>query len=438
MAMTAAQTFLQSIYEMLMQSQHWPPEQMRDFQRSQLTQLLRHAKANVPFYRTRLDCVFKKNGDIDWDRWNEIPIVTRAELRDNYEAMRAIALPAGHGPTKTFRSSGSSGIPIKIETTGIMSIANEAAAFRFLENQKIDMRKIRANISSYTPNGDLLRDEYFGRRWGKPWLGANASAPDFIINRDLPDRQKLQLIDSLGVSYLQDITNNAAILGQTNLLLDKPIKLEALICVGQKLDGDRRDLFQRSFGARSLSIYSSKEAGLMGCQCGESSFHHINDEIVCIEAISDDGHECGFGNEGRVIVTPFFSTSMPLIRYDQGDSAELHRACDCGHAHPILKNITGRQDQLLKFPDGPRAVGVLFQRLMEQNLEVLAFQLAQVATFKLELRYIPRHADTEIAAAPIVAHIHELVHRDLEVAFVAVDKLPLNSGGKQQRVVCEI
>jgi phenylacetate-CoA ligase len=438
MAMNTTPTFLQSIYEMLMQSQYWPPVQMQEFQRSQLAQLLRHAKANVPFYKSRLDCVFKRNGDIDWNRWSEIPIVTRAELRDNYGAMQANVLPAGHGPTKTFRSSGSSGIPIKIDTTGIMSIANEAAAFRFLENQKIDMKKIRANVSSYTPNGDLLGVEYFSRRWGKPWLGAKASAPDFIINRDLPDRRKLELIKTLGVSYLQDITNNAAILGQTNLGLDRPIKLDALICIGQKLDGDRRDLFQRSFGARSLSIYSSKEAGLMGCQCGNSSYHHINHEILRIEAISDDGHECGFGNEGRVIVTPFFSTSMPLIRYDQGDRAELHRTCDCGHLHPIVKNITGRQDQLLKFPDGPRAVGVLFQRLMEQNLEVLAFQLAQVATFKLEVRYIPRHANTEIAVAPIVAHIQELVHRDLEVAFVAVDKLPLNSGGKQQRVVCEI
>ena len=92
---------------------------MLAYQRSQLGQLLRHAKATVPFYRTRLDAVFKRNGDIDWDRWQEIPIVTRADLRDNYSAMITTALPPGHGPAKTYRSSGSSGIPIAVETTAI-------------------------------------------------------------------------------------------------------------------------------------------------------------------------------------------------------------------------------------------------------------------------------------------------------------------------------
>ncbi len=29
------------------------------FQSSQLEQLLRHARANVPFYKTRLDCLFR-------------------------------------------------------------------------------------------------------------------------------------------------------------------------------------------------------------------------------------------------------------------------------------------------------------------------------------------------------------------------------------------
>ena len=69
------------IFGMLMESQYWPPEQMLAFQRSQLMQLLRHARRNVPFYKNRLNPVFNKNDEIDWDRWHEIPIVSRADLR---------------------------------------------------------------------------------------------------------------------------------------------------------------------------------------------------------------------------------------------------------------------------------------------------------------------------------------------------------------------
>jgi phenylacetate-CoA ligase len=438
MAMNTTQTFLQSIYEMLMQSQHWPPEQMQEFQRSQLAQLLRHAKANVPFYKSRLDCVFKRNGEIDWDRWHEIPIITRAELRDNYGLMLASTLPPGHGPSKTFRSSGSSGIPVAIEATAIMSVANQAAAIRFAEIQHIDTAKTRAKVSSSTITGERLSGEYHRGKWGKPWEDQARKGESFIINRALPDNRKLQLIGSLGVSYFQEITNNAELLAKANLVFENPVKLEAITCVSQKLENEHRDLFRKSFGARSLSIYSSKEGGLMGCQCGDSYWHHVNNEIIFIETVTLDDNICNPGQVGRVIITPFFGTALPLIRYDQGDLAELHPNCSCGNPHPILKNITGRQDQLLKLPEGQKAVGVLFQRLMEEDMNALAFQLAQIATLKLEIRYIPADAARQIIATPIIAQIRNHIHPEMEVTFKRVDKLPLNSGGKLQRVVCEI
>jgi len=69
-------------YEMLMESQWWSHEALVDYQRSQLAQLLRHAKTNVPFYQSRLDAVVDDHGDINWDRWSQIPIVRRLDLQD--------------------------------------------------------------------------------------------------------------------------------------------------------------------------------------------------------------------------------------------------------------------------------------------------------------------------------------------------------------------
>ena len=431
-------TLLQRIYEMLMESQHWPQEQMLAYQRSQLGQLLRHAKATVPFYKTRLDVVFKRNGDIAWDRWHEIPIVTRAELRDNYSAMITTALPPGHGPARTYRSSGSSGIPIAIETTAIQARVNEAAILRFLDNQKMDRRKSRAWISTVNRKSEPFQEEYQVQGWGKPWESPEKNGRNFVINRNLPEPRKLELLRSLGVSYLQDVTNNAELTANANLALDNPIQLENITCISQRLTQEHRDLFRRSFGARSLSLYSSKEGGLMGCQCGDSSNMHVNHENILIEIVNGDDQLCAPGESGRVIVTPFFGTALPLIRYDQGDEAELHPACDCGSTLPILKNIDGRQDQLFRFPDGPRAMGVLFHRLLSEKLEVLALQLAQTAPLKIEIRYIPRDIGNEIDAAPIVEQFHKLVHPGLEVVLKPVDRIPLNSGGKLQSIVCEI
>src|SRR5690242_8842580 len=88
-------------HEMLMESQFWSPGQLRDYQRTQLAQLLRHARRNVPFYEKRLDPVFTPSGDVDWDRWEELPIVTRHDMAANRDAMLAREVPKGHGAIST-------------------------------------------------------------------------------------------------------------------------------------------------------------------------------------------------------------------------------------------------------------------------------------------------------------------------------------------------
>src|SRR5690606_13660103 len=89
-----------SFFELLMESQYWPEDRMRDHQRSLREPLLRHARANVPFYEHRLDPVFRPNGSIDWDRWHEISIVRRSDLLEHRQSMLARIIPPGHGSVK--------------------------------------------------------------------------------------------------------------------------------------------------------------------------------------------------------------------------------------------------------------------------------------------------------------------------------------------------
>ena len=430
--------FQKQILDMLLQSQYWPPEQMLAYQRSQLSQLLRHARAQVPFYKSSLAPVFRGNGDIDWDRWHEIPIVTRADLRDRRNEMLAATLPPGHGPTKTFRSSGSSGVSIAMETTKIAVDANRATAWRFYLLQGIDAKKTRASLSNSTRTGEILREEFYLRQSGGLSTDAAAGWREIVLNRSLPESRKLDLLESEGVTYLFDIPNNMEVLALANLSRKNPVRLEALLCFGQGLPVEQRNLFQQSFGARSISMYSSEEGGMMACQCGDSFHYHLNPEIVLVEILAPDGTACAPGEPGRVVITPFFSTALPLIRYDQGDTAELHSSCTCKSKLPVIAKIAGRQDQLLQFPDGPRSAAGISPRLLREGLNALAYQLAQVATFKLELRYVPADVNKQVNTEPIIALIRELIHPNLEVILKPVEKIPLNPGGKQQRIVCEI
>lgn len=430
--------FQKKILEMLLESQYWGPDQMLAFQRRQLSQLLHHARAQVPFYKNRLDPLFRKNGEIDWDRWNEIPVVTRADLRDRRNELLATTLPPGHGPSRTFYSSGSSGVPIAMEATRIAIDANRAAAFRFYDLQGIDSKKMRATLSNTNKIGEMLRDEFYFKQWGGLSAGAENGGREIVLNRNLSESSKLDLLESEGVAYLFDIPNNTEVLALANFSRKTPVRLEAILCSGQGLTMDQRNLFQESFAARSLSIYSSEEGGMMACQCGDSFHYHLNPEIVLVEILTPDGKPCAPGDSGRVVITPYFSTALPLIRYDQGDTAEMHPSCACKSKLPVLGKIIGRQDQFLQFPDGPRSATGINQKLLREDLNALAFQLAQVATFKLELRFVPADVKKQVNAGPIIAHIRELIHPKLEVILKPVEKISLNPGGKQQRIVCEI
>ena len=436
--MDTTPTLRQHIYEMLMESQYWPPAIMLEYQRSQLAQLLRHARANVPFYKTRLDPVFKSNGEIDWDRWHEIPIVTRIDLRDRRYEMLATRLPPGHGPVKTFNSSGSSGIPIMVEVTQTWTYANRAATQRFHKLQGLDTTKTRASFANSVKDPQLLGVEYYNAQSGNQPPDTENGARQFVLNRNLKEIRKLDILEAESVEYLSEIPNNVEVLALANLSRNNPVRLETIMCFGQGLTVEQRKLFKASFGARSLSIYSSMEGGQIGFQCGDRLHYHLNPEIIYVEILDADGRNCASGEQGRVVITPFFNTASPLIRYEQGDSAALLPSCECLSRLPVIGEISGRQDQFMRFPEGPRSATGLSQKLIRETLGALAYQLAQVETYKLEIRYVPADFNRQYDPQPVIAHIRENLHPQLDIVFKPVEQVPLNPGGKHQRIVCEL
>ena len=118
------------VYDTLMESQYWPREKLRDLQRKHLALLLRHARDYSPFYRDRLDVVLDPRGNIDWDKWNDIPILTRRDLADHGGAMESLALPKGHGGALRATTSGSTGIPITAVASEYANAAGRVAGYR--------------------------------------------------------------------------------------------------------------------------------------------------------------------------------------------------------------------------------------------------------------------------------------------------------------------
>jgi phenylacetate-coenzyme A ligase PaaK-like adenylate-forming protein len=109
--MSTEAAFQKQIYDFLMESQYLSAAEIVQYQQNQLSQLLKFAFAKVPFYKDRLKPVMGTGGQIRWDRWSEIPILTRSDLLTHREAMLAPEVPAGHGNWSDHEGTGDNRFP---------------------------------------------------------------------------------------------------------------------------------------------------------------------------------------------------------------------------------------------------------------------------------------------------------------------------------------
>jgi phenylacetate-CoA ligase len=422
--------FQKQIFDMLMESQYWPPGQMLAFQRNQLAQLLKHAKENVPFYKTRLDPVFKKNGDIDWHRWQEIPIVKRHHLVEQRESMLAIKLPQGHGAVWEEFSSGSSGTPITTRHNILEGWVSAAVLYRAQRWHDMDWSK---NSVSWQGNDDLVSNWPEGkevRSWAPNWLEANNRGKSYSVNRATPQENVIEYVLRKNAPYLASRPKLLQSMAFTTERLKTPLSLDVVATFGTGVTDDERDDLRRILGAKVFSLYSSGEGCKMASSCETGHHYHINPELNYLEILDDNGQPCEIGQPGRVIITPIYNTAQPLIRYEQGDIAIRGPACSCGKQLPVLQEISGRVIHLFRFPDGQTVAPSLPTKEFVANFGVKTWQLVQTGPLEVELRYVT----TDPTFVPNKAYAMDVIRRrvrpDLKVTFITLAETPLTESGK--------
>jgi len=410
-------------FDMLMDSQWWSADQLRSYQRSQLNQLLRHAKANVPFYSERLDGVFKPDGEINWDRWGELPLVTRKDMSVHREAMQARQLPPGHGPTAVLHTSGSTGLPIDITTTALAVVADNGFRWRVHRWHDLDWSKVLVSRL-----GVAADSEWFGGAralgpWGPPWDERSALGAAWTMDRDLANTHVAEIYERLEATYLNAGAASSHVLARDAQRHGTQLRIDAILTQGNTVRATDRAICRRVFGARMIETYSSKEGGQLAHECPLGSLH-LNMEGSLLEVINDEGRPCAPGETGRVVITPIFQTGQPLIRYLQGDLATVGADCPCGRHSLVLERVVGRSVSVFSHPSGSARVVTLLDDAVREHLRSAHLQLAQIGPVTFEARYqplSPHQASDEIAAAEA---IRASLWADSQIVFRRRDTAP--------------
>ena len=424
-------------FELLIGSQFWAPDRIQDLQRQRLDRLLRHAKADVPFYATRLDGMFSADGSVDWDRWREVPVLKRADLLQHRRAMLARRVPPGHEQIGDISTSGSTGRPVTTSHSRLALELTKAAVFRANVNDGVDFS---ARLGAWT--GERADEAPWpegrrGGRWGPWWDDEAAAGETFTVTHTAPAAQALEFLARHEVRYALMGGTDARLLAFEAQRLGLQLSFDGILTRGTDPTPFGTQLVAEVFGARTLPLYSSKEAHRMAHRCPACGRWHTNDEQVLIEILDENDAPVAPGAAGRVVVTPLWNFAQPLIRYEQGDFATRGEAGGCARGLGTIDEIVGRVRHMFIMPDGSRIVPTLtVPAVAALNAEM--FQVAQVSRDRVEVRYMPlsngRTASCDLAANELGGQFQA----GITTTFRSLEALDVPPGRKHIEFVNEI
>jgi len=131
------------------------------------------------------------------------------------------------------------------------------------------------------------------------------------------------------------------------VLSDKlEINPKKIVSVAEVLEEEDEALISKRFSQKVHQIYQCTE-GFLAHTCEEGNLH-LNEDRVFIEKEFLDEESGRFSP----IITDFFRSSQPVIRYKLDDILVLEKEpCACGSVFTCIKKIEGRCDDILKVQD---------------------------------------------------------------------------------------
>jgi phenylacetate-CoA ligase len=377
------QARVRDIYRQLRAFEVLPQSGQEAIQAAELSRLLRHAHAHSAFWRERInDAGINPDGAVGPKDLARLPILTRADLQERRDVLRARSPQMRAEEIVTNSTSGSTGRPVQTDVFTPTYVPTYQALE--LVDHYWHQRDARLTLGSYTrraPNVD-------NGAWGPPiqWFEpvARAFAREILGK---PAEDFYRLIELHRPAYV--LTSPSVVrafvemAGQSR----RPVpRVRQFITSTEAVDRELRDAARRAFGAVITDRYSCEEVGWIALQCPRRPHYHALGATVIVEIVDDAGRPCAPGETGRVLLTALHSYAMPLIRYEVGDLAAWGPPCDCGIRLPVIREIAGRLRDVVVLPDGTRRNLVLNIGRVCPDASILEHQALLYSCGTIEIR----------------------------------------------------
>jgi phenylacetate-CoA ligase len=411
----------------LQRTQWMSRDELMRIQAERLHETVIHAYQKVPFYNE-----LYKAANVPVERIlevkdiSELPTTTRMDFRKTSLQDRT-AVDVDVGSCGVNRTSGTTGVPIRILEEPSSAAYREALMLRFLWAYGV---RPLDRIAKGQYMSALARQRHLAENqglWGL--LRRNIVKQQFYT--DLNDqyeflsRSKPDVLIA-GTSYCKALAKHCESVG-------KSLNFRITLTYGDLLDDPTRKLIADSFETEVFDNYGIEEVGgSIAWECPTHSGYHINVESLVVEFLRN-GEPVSAGEPGEVYVTCFHRKATPIIRYSTGDRARpVEDPCPCGRGLPLMREIQGRILDFILTTNGQYVSPYMVSMVLTDTVGVEQFKVTQKEDLSIEVRI-----KTDVEESEAVLRDAQQRCRDLFGAtpfeVMRVDKID-TSGQKYRKV----
>ncbi len=386
-----------------------------------IRRLLKHARENSPYYKNIIPL------REDLDEWlSEAPILTKEILIKNFEQIKSSDYQQRSWYLNS--TSGSTGKPVNFiqdKDYNEWLIASENyyykkyLGFDYADTPKIiiwgssrDSKKmsfLKAKLGNYLSNTSFLDPlEISAQNWDDYVNAINHKKPIFIRGF---------------ASILFLLANH---------IKEKKLKIHSpkyVATSAETLKPFMREVIEEVFNCPVYDYYGSREVGIIAAECSRGKMHTFP-FFNYVEVVDIEGKPVRPGEEGNLLITNLRNYSMPIIRYEIGDTAILGDTCECGGSTPVLEKITGRITDHFITKEGSIVHGLYFARMFYFSKWVGEFQILQKDYEFLEIYYVPKDEPPEEEIENINFKIKEKMGENCRIDWIKTESVPRTSEGK--------
>ena len=427
---------------------HWSRPRLMAHQDRALAHLRRHAYAKSPFYRDfhadltdapleRLPVLTKQHLMTNFDRLVTRPDVQLADVENYLAALLGNELFHNrYYVSSTAGTTGRRSILLWNFAEWVQVVSSYNRAFDWAGSTAGLTHRVKtAVVSSTNPSHQSAR---VGASIHSRWV------PTLRIDSgdDVPS-----IIDRLNgwqPAMLIGYASMLRLLAEEQLAGRLAIEPQFLFSASEVLTDATRRLAAEAWGRRPFNVYAATETSGIAAECGEHSGMHLFEDLVVTEVVDDENRPVPPGEYGaKVLVTVLFSRTLPLIRYEMGDSLQLAAGshdCSCGRPYALISGIQGRQQEALAFAgaDGhSRTVQPLVFHHAMDSVTSAGWQVKQHGDRLEVLVAQPHDLDQSALAAAIRSALAAQGVQPPLIEVREVDAIPRTALGKAPLIIRE-